>query len=183
MAKRPFRARSPRRLLQWYGGANLIDVETTVSTALSDVTILRPAHTDLDSVRAKRIERIILDFSIRRSSVLGVNAMAYICAVQETDTVGVINDVLEPLGSDPYVYANTDIMHTQCLPIPAIAPTFGGEVIVDVLTREIMCVHVDFKPRRKIDLARHCVSLTVAADSGSRCEIYIRWRMLMSSAA
>jgi len=179
MPRRGFRrsSSSPKRF-QWFGGSELKPVETTASTSVSEIILLRPAHTSLDAVRSLTHIRTILHFNVRRTSVSAtVKGFNYVVASQQTDASGNLTDVLDVLSSDPFVWSNKGIMHFACLPIP---PTMdlGGSRNVSLGSID---VHAEVKAKRRFQLSREALTLTIAADVSAAIELQVTWRSLWQS--
>ena len=180
MARNHRRRAGAKPHYQWFGGAQLLAVKTTVSTTLAEVILLRPAHTSLDADRSVIIKRVILSAQIHRVTSTLVEAFDMAVAIQQVDSASNITDVLDIQSGDAFVAANKAIVHWGCLPVPG--------TIFDTNTpftrqpaRDLLCVNFDFKVNRRVDLAREALTLTTAADVSGVLKMHYSWRILVQT--
>jgi len=169
---------SARPRYQWFGGSELLTIETTAATSVSEVTLLRPAHVSLDAVRSLTHIRTILEFNIRRVSLTAtVEGFNYVVAVQGTDAAGNLTDVLDVLSSDPFVWSNKNILAFGSLPVPPTIDVAGARATS--LGTIVVCREV--KAKRKMQLSREALTLTMAADVSAAVKVDVTWRSLFQS--
>ena len=177
--------RSPRRSrprlkrrYQWYGGQDTNAVSTVAGTGTTDIIELRPSHLSLDAMREYRLERIILDISVHRTQTALVELLNMAVFMVDTNSSGAPTDVLEIQSNDPFVFANKSLLHMACLSVPACGMHSAGTLKI---TNQVECHHFDFKPRRKLDLAREAIGMQLNADVTAILKATIQWRLLLSS--
>jgi len=177
MFKRRSRARGPRPTYKWFGGNDALPIRRPQDATLANSTILlRPNYGNLDGNTGMTLERILLHMQVCRTNTDLVTAFSFLVAKQQVNSVGNLSDLLEPLGSDPFVYANTDILHYGALPVPR---TLIDSLDVFQTTGELIVADFDIKARRKMSMAREAVTVTINADIDLVLQVQISWRLLM----
>ena len=167
--------------MQWYGGQEFFNVTTVASQTEANLVKIRPSHLSLDAMREYRVERLIAYFSYHRIDTTGIDLLNYAFYMADTDSSGIVTDILQIQDNDPFVFANKSLINWGCLCVPETTTYWDGEAAVRVVTKGGMCHHVDFKPRRRIDLAREAIILQVNADISSQVQMTVQWRLLLSS--
>jgi len=159
------------RPTKWIGGAVLETVEKTADQTVAEITQLITDATSLQTQNDITILGGNVHLNIRRTATILVNSLGYIIAVQDTDIVGDLTEVLSSLGANGFIHANKNIMSFGCLPVPGL----DGAAV----SNEVLDVHIPLTTKRKLQRAREVLSFTVACDVSGIIVINITWRILV----
>jgi len=170
------RGGNERMSTKWVGGASLRTILTTVSQSVASPIALVPASALGESPNDTTVVGGRIHVAIRRTDVALVEAFGYIVALQDTDQAGTVNQVLEPLSTDPFTAANKDILSMGLLPVPANMPNSTGAPFT---SREVAVTTIHLKTSRKLQRARHTLTFTQAADVSTILKTFVSWRILL----
>lgn len=171
-----------KRTTQWFGGGQVIEPETDVSTSVSEIIELIPALKVADFVgqpSSAIIEGIYLDFSIHRILTTTFDALGFlvwIVAVGEGSEAPI--QALDALSTETRFYANKNIMMQFPLPVPPLLGT--SDLLAFTINDEIKTAHFEFKARRKLDRSAQVLAMTLNSDVSVVTRVFCQWRVLLS---
>jgi len=173
---------SKKRTTQWFGGGQVIEPETDVSTSVSEIIELIPALKVADFVgqpSSAIIEGIYLDFSIHRLLTTRFDALGFlvwVAAVGEGSEAPI--QALDALSTETRFYTNKNIMMQFPLPVPAILGT--SDLGLFIANDEIKTAHFEFSARRKLDRSSQVLAMTLNSDVSVVTRVFCQWRVLLS---
>ena len=125
------------------------------------------------------MERCVLHFAIRRNNENNVQFCNWFASMQQTDSSGNLLQVRDIQSTDPFVYADKNIMQFGCLPVPAVEVNDAETSFA--INRSLLDAHADFKVKRKFDMARQAVVLQINADISGAVLVTVQWRILIKT--
>lgn len=172
---RQVRGSRGRTAYKWCGGsdlsspaltpvvANIIPLCPSVSAAeYSDVTVLRT----------------ILMFSVRRILTTAFAELAFVMWEGKVlDGTSTPVEAVDPLSTNTFSYADTNVMHWQQLPVPPNMEAFDGGA---ALTQEVQVTMVDIKAKRRLRRQNHEIHLLMGSGLNAAVQVRLQWRLLMS---
>ncbi len=171
-----------KRTTQWFGGGQIVEPDTDVSTSVSEIVELVPALKVADFVgqpSSAVIEGIYLDFSIRRLLTTTLDSLGFLvwtAAVGEGSEAPI--QALDALSTETRFYANKAIMMQFPLPVPPLLGT--SDLLAFTVNDEILTAHFEFSARRKLDRSSQVLAMTLNSDVSAVMRVFCQWRVLLS---
>ena len=171
-----------RKTYKWCGHNQLVPVNASTAVSLAQIPDLCPA---LDSTLGAIpgdvvIEKIRLNVTMRRLLVTGVQASAFIVAIQKIDvTTGNPLEVLNALDvtDEQHALGNKDILMLDLLPVPACIRAQADDTLL--ISLENIVTRYEFNGRRKLSRLNHAVTFMPVADVSSALDCFVQSRILL----
>ena len=175
-------ARRPRTApkYKWCGHAALQTLLTHPSTTTSQVQLPCPSLGNTEIQGEVIVERIIINFAIRRLLTSAVGAVGFLVAKQKViPTTGAPLVVLDPLEttSDNFEFGSKDIFLMGLLPVPQCVMQFDANSLN--ITQETVTKEFEFNGRRRLERLTHAMTLTLTADFSSAVSVFTQMRVLL----
>jgi len=162
---------------RWVGTKDVRNVEAFSAISVSDVGKLLPPLADIQVEQDVTIERCRIDILTRRLLTSDLTEYGFIVAMQKTDGIGVLTEVLDPSSTDPFDLANRDILAIGQLAVPPVI--HNGATNATHIDRSLLHHVIDIKVRRKIHRANNVLTLTLAANVGNVVAVSVLSRCLV----
>jgi len=179
MARRMIRRARPNPRYKWCGHSKSFTVLTQLATATSDVQLLCPSLGDSEQQGEVTVERILLQFSIRRLLTSATVALGFLVANQKVvPTTGAPLVVLDPLEvtSDNFEFGSKDLFLQGMLPMPALLIKADDSLN---LSQEVLTKDYQFKGRKRLQRLTHALTLTITCDISSAIKVFTTARTLV----
>ena len=165
MPKRIAHAR-PKARYKWCGAHGVVTVPRDTDLVIADQTTLCPSLSDAESQGDTTIERIIIDFSVRRLLASDVSGLGFIVQLMTDDeTTALPSKVVNPLDqtNPEFTFGNKDVLLFGLLEYPPILVNgFTGTTSANFSSR---MRHVEFNGRRRLNRLNHSVQLWLATNT------------------
>ncbi len=162
---------------RWVGTKDVRNVEAFSAISVSDVGKMLPPLADIQVEQDVTIERCLVHILTSRLLTSDLSEYGYIIAMQKTDGIGVLTEVLDPSTTDPFDLANRDILAIGQIPVPPII--HNGVTNATHIDRSNLLHTIDVKVRRKIHRANNVLTLTLASNVGNVLSVSVLTRVLV----
>ena len=144
----------------------MITVPIDTMIAIADAEALCPSLSDAESQGDTTIERILIDFSVRRLLIDDVSALGFVVQIMTDDeTTALPSKVVNPLDqtNPEFTFGNKDVLLQGLLEYPSfLINGFDGTTTVN---RETRMRHVEFNGRRRLNRLNHSIQLWLATNN------------------
>ena len=165
MPRRVVHAR-PKARYKWCGAHGVVTVARDTSLVIADAAPLCPSLSDAESQGDTTIERIIIDFTVRRLLATDVSAIGFIVQMMTDDeTTALPSKVVNPLDqtNPEFTFGNKDVLLFGLLESPPILVNgFTGTTSGNFGS---LLRHVEFNGRRRLNRLNHSVQLWTATNT------------------
>ena len=179
MARIVRRVRGASPKYKWCGHAKSATIETHVGMPTTEIQLLCPSLTLSEGQGEVVVERILLNFNIRRLLTSAIVALGFLVAKQKTiPTTGLPIEVLNPLEvtADNFEFGNKDLLLQGLLPVPALLIKADDSLN---LSQEVLHASYEFNGRRRLERLNHALTLTITADITDAIKVFTTSRVLL----
>ncbi len=153
------------RSKKWTGLHLAVNVQ---QAPLTDFEVLRIVEvvSDVETKTDYTLDGIYLRFATRRLAVTPLQSVAFMVAIQDTDSIGLVQP-LNPVSPNLVDIQNADVLAWSPLGVPGFNTRFDstGAFVGSTVNGEVVTEFFHIKSARKLHRGKHAITLSIASEA------------------